>query len=300
MTRVISFSLYGQRRKDTVNAVINCMLAPEVYPGWRCRFYVDDTVPLGILALLRTFEHVDVRLMPRHRNAGAMLWRFLPAAEPDVSAMISRDADSWLCSREAACVEAWLASDREFHIIRDHCYHSQRIMGGMWGVRGGVLPEMAEWVDEFSRDQTFDQRFLAERVYPRVIDQALIHRGEQRNDRGEVTDYFGDAAVPIPSYREDDEPVPGLSFREAHRQNAFVCSHCGQTHGAYIGAILEEIPAGALGAVRRLAESQALDPDWIPGLNSSPPPPPAGLATRLRRRVPEPVKRLGRHILLRT
>jgi protein O-GlcNAc transferase len=105
MRRIIAFSLYNAQAKYTVNAVINCMLAPAVYPGWVCRFYVDDTVPLGIVALLRSFEHVELVPMPRHQDAGAMLWRFLPAGEPGVDAMISRDADSWL----PACTIGWLA-----------------------------------------------------------------------------------------------------------------------------------------------------------------------------------------------
>lgn len=266
MKRLISFSLYGERPKDVVNAVINCLLAPHVYPGWTCRFYVDDTVPAAAQSLLRSFPNVEIAEMPRHRDGGAMLWRFLPASEPDLDAMISRDADSWLSSREAACVNEWLESGRPFHIIRDHCYHSQKVMGGMWGVRGGVLPHMREWVEHFLRDGSYDQEFLAERVYPLMVDDAVIHRGEQRNDRGEVTDYFSDGARPIPAYVEVDEHVRGISFVEAHRLNAFACCHCGEAHRTYIGPIFERIPYRALRVVRTLAEQHGIPPKTIPGL----------------------------------
>jgi hypothetical protein len=286
MSRIIAFSLYGDRAKYTVNAVINCMLAPAVYPGWACRFYVDDTVPLGIVALLRSFEHVELVQMPRHHDAGAMLWRFLPVGEPGVDAMISRDADSWLGSREAACVQDWLASGREFHIIRDHCYHSQPIMAGLWGARGGALPEMAEWVADFSRHGTYDQGFLAERVYPLAVSRSLIHRGEQHDPAGEITSGFDDGAVPIPAYEEVDEAVPGLSFLEAHRLNGFVCSHCRRTHPSYIGGMLERIPPRALEAVRQLTRERGLSPEDIHGLG--------GPLERMPPRALEAVRQLAR------
>ena len=58
--RLISFALYDAHPKYTLNAVINCLLAIEVYPGWTCRFYVDGTVPQGIRHTLRAFSHVEV------------------------------------------------------------------------------------------------------------------------------------------------------------------------------------------------------------------------------------------------
>jgi hypothetical protein len=285
MRTIIAFSLYGVWAKYTVNAVVNCMLAPAVYPGWVCRFYVDDTVPLGILALLRSFEHVELVQMPRHQNAAAMLWRFLPAGEPGVDAMISRDADSWLGSREAACVQDWLASGREFHIIRDHCYHTQPIMGGLWGARRGALPEIAKWVADFSRYGTYDQGFLAKRVYPLAVSRSLIHRGEQHDRLGQITSRFDDGAVPIPAYEEIDEAAPGLSFLEAHRLNGFVCAHCGRTHSSFAGASLERFPARALESVRQLARERGLPPEGIYGLG--------GPVERMPPRVVEAVRQLA-------
>jgi hypothetical protein len=253
MKRIVSFSLYNDRRKDVVNAVINCVLAPSIYPGWTCRFYLDDTVPEEIVAALESFDHVELRWMRRYTSAAAMLWRFLAAGDEDVEAVIFRDADSWLSSREAVCVQAWLASGRDFHLIRDHCYHSQPMMGGMWGVRGGVLPSIGDWIAEYEgMGGTYDQGFLADWVYPLTVGRAVVHRGEQHDSVGSLTDYFHDGAVPIPDCVEVDEAVAGISWLEAHRLNAFTCSHCGEVHPTYIGAIFEEIPAAALEVVERL------------------------------------------------
>jgi hypothetical protein len=253
MTRIVSFSLYNDRRKDVLNAVINCVLAPSIYPGWTCRFYLDDTVPKQIVVALESFDHVELRWMPRHTGSAAKLWRFLAAGEVDLEAVIVRDADSWLSTREAVCVEAWLSSGRDFHVIRDHCYHAQPMMGGMWGVRGGVLANIGEWISEYEgTGGAYDQGFLADWVYPLTVGRALVHRGDQHDGAGAPTDYFHDGAVPIPDCDEVDEAVAGISWREAHRLNAFTCSHCRQVHPTYIGPIFEAIPVAALEVVERL------------------------------------------------
>jgi GT2 family glycosyltransferase len=254
MKRLISFSLYNDRRKDVLNAVINCLLAPAVYPGWTCRFYLDDTVPEGIVALLESFDHVELRWMPRHTSPAATLWRLLAAGDEDVDAVIFRDADAWLSAREAACVRAWLDGGQDFHLIRDHCHHSQPMMGGTWGVRGGVLPSVGGWIAEYGgTGGTDDQGFLADWVYPLTIGRAAEHRGEQYDGSGASKDYMREGAVPIPDYDEVDHAVPGISWFEAHRLNEFRCSRCGEVHPPYVGATFEVIPPRALEAVDRLA-----------------------------------------------
>lgn len=257
MKKIVSYSLYNNRPKDVINGIINCMLLPKIYPDWTGRFYVDDTIPSCIDKLLRTFEHIEVVEMPHHKGSEAMLWRFLPAAEHN-TAMISRDADSWVSVREKACVDQWLASDKNFHIIRDHCYHSQKVMGGMWGVRNHILPKMKEEVDSFSQNNTYDQGFLANVIYPNITHDLIVHYGHPQHDNtGKmVNGYFNDGGIPIPAYQEWDEPIPGLSFREANKLNAFHCAHCKKTHDVLIGGITEHIPPRALDVVRKYAQEK--------------------------------------------
>lgn len=266
MKKVVSYSLYNARPKDTINAVINCILIPKFYPGWIARFYIDDTIPPAIESLIRTFEHVEIITMPRHRGSEAMLWRFLPASDPDVSVMISRDADSWVSTREAVCVDQWLKSDKNFHIIRDHCYHSQKVMGGMWGQRNHILPKMKEMVDEFSQNNTYDQGFLAEKIYPFITHDLFVHYGNpQYTFHGERTEgYFNDGGTPIPDYIEWD-PIPGISFYEAHRINAFFCCHCKGTHRTFVGGILEHIPPEAMNVVINYANEKNVSLAGCPG-----------------------------------
>lgn len=259
MKHIISYSLYNDRPKDVINAVINCLLAPEVYPGWVVRFYVDDTIPGCIDKLLRSFDYVEVINMPRHKGNEAMLWRFLPASEED-AVMISRDADSWISTREKVCVDAWLNGKKNFHIIRDHCYHSQKIMGGMWGVRNNILSKMDQEVETFCKTGMYDQGFLATVIYPNITHDLITHYGDpQYDNQGKlVNGYFNDSCVPIPAYQEIDEPVPGLSFREANKLNTFFCAHCKKHHDVLIGGITEHIPPRALDVVRKYAKEKGI------------------------------------------
>jgi hypothetical protein len=263
--KIISYSLYNKRHKDVLNAVVNCMLAEKVYPGWICRFYIDDTIPTEIEEILGTFSNVQIVKMPTHKGSEAMLWRFLPCSDDDVEVMISRDADSWINEREKVCVDEWIASDKSFHIIRDHCYHSQKIMGGMWGAKKGAFPNMKDMAEKFMIDGTYDQGFLAEFVYPEVISNTMIHTAPQWNNQHQFLPegYFNDGITPMPSYEEKDEVIEGLSFREVNSLNAFHCAHCEKTHDVLMGGICEHIPERALNVLRNYFNQNNIKTDLI-------------------------------------
>lgn len=267
----ICYSLYNKGSKYMINALINCMLAPFVYPGWICRFYVDDTIPLEIDTLLKTFEHVQVINMPRHTDSEAMLWRFTAISDPSINMMISRDADSWLSSRESWAVYEWTQSQKDFHIIRDHCYHSQAVMGGMWGARNGVIQDMDKRVETFMKSgETYDQGFLAKNIYPivKAKNTMFVHFGDpQYNNNGIKlpNGHFNDGGVPLPKYDDCDEHIPGISFAEANQLNSFKCAHCGQTHKTLIGGIIEHIPPRAVEIVKSYAGKHGVFLDSIIG-----------------------------------
>ena len=184
MVNVISFSLWGQDAKYCIGAIRNAELAPQIYPDWRCIFQLDALVPVSVWDALSEMEHVDVvrRIDPQTNGLAkgdwrGMFWRFEYADCPGVDAFISRDCDSRLSEREATAVSEWLESDKGFHIMRDHPWHGSQMLGGMWGCRRGALPEfnnlMAAWNHE-DRWQT-DQDFLNEQVYPKIVNDAMIH-----------------------------------------------------------------------------------------------------------------------------
>ncbi|MBY6266395.1 hypothetical protein EI613_31525 (plasmid) [Azospirillum sp. 412522] len=174
-TRLISMSVWGDQPMYWEGVLENARIAPVIYPGWRLRIYTDTEN-----AFTREAERLgaEIRVMRNRGGIHGMFWRFLPAAEPDVEAVIVRDADSRLNLREAAAVAEWLASGRGTHVMRDHPHHlAWPMLGGMWGIRGGTIPDMAERIDRWGRwDKKLDDMyFLAEVVWPMVKDHCLQH-----------------------------------------------------------------------------------------------------------------------------
>jgi hypothetical protein len=235
---IISFSLYGNNPKYTHNAIINAMTAEVVYPGWICRFHYDKTVPENILSILRSFKNVELveRTAVRENNS-RMLWRFYDASDPTVAVMISRDCDSWLSLREALSVKKWLLSDKGVHILRDHCYHSQKIMGGMFGIKRDAVANMKQLCDAYTVSNDYDQGFLASIVYPNILVNVMVHMGVQYNIRHEFlpNSYFPDGAIPLESYPKIIEYIPGFDIEQSNAENAFQCIHCGRAHHFFIG-----------------------------------------------------------------
>ena len=176
MKKIISFCLWGNDPKYTVGALRNAELAKTIYPGWIPRFYIgSSTTPAVTKQLLKA--GAEVVNMPEEGDWRGMFWRFYPAGEPDVDVMLSRDTDSRLSFREKAAIDAWLATDSPFHIMRDHPAHRTEILGGMWGARGGFLTEMKQLIDGYQKGDFWqvDQNFLRENIYPRVKNVAVVH-----------------------------------------------------------------------------------------------------------------------------
>ena len=211
--KVICFSLWGNDSKYTLGALQNASLAKLVYPDWKCRFYVGQSTSTVITDLLEQFDNVQVVRMPEEGDWTGMFWRFLAASDPHVDVMISRDCDSRLWFREKAAVDEWLASDKDFHIMRDNHQHTAPIMGGMWGVRGNLLSDLKDKISSFNKGDFWqvDQNFLAQEVYPNVADKAFVH------------DPFFEAK-PFP-YSRDENHFVGQSYagtgRVLHLEDVF-------------------------------------------------------------------------------
>jgi len=176
--RVVAFSLWGSGPIHLVGALENVRLMPEYLPGWICRIYHDDSVPRDVVQALAASGAETVTMEPGGGPRRGSLWRFLASDDPEVDLFLCRDADSRPNAREAAAVEAWLASGRPFHVMRDHILHTELMMAGMWGGRAGLLPSLDEATTALVRDEDGrlrDQRFLARHIWPRIADHALIH-----------------------------------------------------------------------------------------------------------------------------
>ena len=197
MKKIISFSLWGDKPIYTVGAISNAKLAQQIYPGWICRFYIHrSSVPENIITELEKQPNVELVDMPEDIGWSAMLWRFYPATESDVSIMLSRDCDSRLSQREKACVDMWLSiGNRHVHTIRDTCVHQSQMMGGLWGVKDGFLsfirPRLDELIErtKLTAMKGVDQDFLNNFIY--LYSLGLIDtEGKPYEDANDVRSSF--------------------------------------------------------------------------------------------------------------
>ena len=178
MNKVISFSLWGDSPKYCVGAVRNAELSHSIYPGWRCRFYIANTVPEEYVIQLKSFEHVDV--IERLQNVGdwtSMFWRHETCWDNSVDISIFRDTDCRLNQREKAAVEDWISSDKTFHIMRDHPWHGYHMLGGMWGYKKNDRYDMLNLFSKFnpSNDYGTDYIFFKEVLFPAIGDDKITH-----------------------------------------------------------------------------------------------------------------------------
>jgi hypothetical protein len=178
--RIISFGLYGSNPKYVHGAFRNAELTPSVFPGWTMRVYHDDSVPQSARDTL-TGLGCELVHMPREAGSIAgMFWRFLVADDTSVDRYIVRDSDSRLHEREARAVDAWIASGKCYHILRDHPSHSQAtVSGGLWGgCRDPTLHIAEKMKTHNNKDQYVeDMHFLGGKVYPHMLKVGVIGKG---------------------------------------------------------------------------------------------------------------------------
>jgi hypothetical protein len=100
--------------------------------------------------------------------------------DPQVERYIVRDADSLVSEREAAAVEAWLASPYHFHHMRDYFTHTELLLAGMWGGVSGVFPPVEPLIHQFmasyqGTERFTDQQFLKTVLWPTARESILNH-----------------------------------------------------------------------------------------------------------------------------
>jgi len=186
---LIAFSLWGTEPIYLDGAVQNVERARDLYPGWTCRIYRDDTVPSPVRAGL-TEGGAKVVTMPRpaaDRPYDGLFWRFLAADDPGARHVLFRDCDSLLNEREAAAVRAWLDSGRLAHVMRDHILHCDLMLAGLWGAHAPRLPllgpSVSAWIAANPHPlnaRVQDQTFLRHAVWPLIREDHLAHDSAYR------------------------------------------------------------------------------------------------------------------------
>lgn len=178
---IIAYTLFGDSPRYCEPAIANVQVAKELFPAWRCRVYLDDSVPALVQQRLAQ-AGAQVVDMSGAASDGVhpLMWRFLVVDDPEVDRYLIRDADSLLSEREQVAVEQWLASPYLFHHIRDYFTHTELILAGLWGGCRGALPPlkplMQAWLAQQADVTRFaDQIFLREQVWPLLRQSVLSH-----------------------------------------------------------------------------------------------------------------------------
>ena len=176
---VIAFSLWGAHPRYLRGALRNLLLAPDMYPSWILRFYVDETVPRVMLDLIRTLGGEVIEHTPNAPIRERLCWRFNVANDPSVGYFLVRDVDSVFSVREVNAVHEWQSSEQWFHVIRDWWSHTDLMLAGLWGGVAGVLPNLNHLLSQYQPNTmetpNVDQWFLRDCVWTYVRHSVLTH-----------------------------------------------------------------------------------------------------------------------------
>ncbi|CEO96522.1 Hexosyltransferase [Plasmodiophora brassicae] len=188
--KVVAFSVFGNRTIDADGAVWNARSMPFAYAGWKVRFYVDSTVPVGTLDRIRT-TGAEIRRVPPQMETwreARRMFRFMALVDDDVDYVMFRDTDSYVSMREITAANEWLMTNRTFHVMRDHQFHTTHILAGMWGAYAPVLRQRMQpsTVYDSMRDyvtpmidgymkRDVDQDYLSEFVWKHAVGDVVEH-----------------------------------------------------------------------------------------------------------------------------
>lgn len=193
MKNLVAYSLWGDSPMYWEGAKRNIELVNYYFPDWTIRFYVDSLCSTDLISTLHG-DNVEVVFVDSKDSFHGMFWRFWASEDPDVDVFLSRDCDSRFTDREVSAIKEWLSSEKDFHIMRDHPFHTTAILGGMWGCRNGLMRNIGlnnlitKW-SQYGR-KGIDQEFLGQVVYPIIKSFAFEHSDFPNLNYGNVLNPF--------------------------------------------------------------------------------------------------------------
>jgi hypothetical protein len=202
--KLITFCVYGTHPMYSVGALKNAELALELYPDWICRFYVFNEC-FHLISDLEKFPNTEIVSCNRKGSHYSMMYRFLPFGEKDVEYFMSRDTDSRLSYREKEAVDEWLASNKTFHIMKDHPkYHrtpDYPILGGMFGAKGNIIENTEQKIIDYINNNKdmhgMDQYFLHSIYHQLAYNDNITHDCEFPSPRNVERDKIWFIGQPI-------------------------------------------------------------------------------------------------------
>jgi hypothetical protein len=223
MKKILSFSLYGNKKIYNFGCIENAKLHKTFFTDWEMRVYYNSSVPEETIKELKSLD-VNLIKMEDETNYFCSLWRFFAINDIDYTHFISRDCDSRISLRDECAVNQWLDSGKEYHIIRDHPIgHGWEINAGMWGAKTHSNFDIQQLIKDYIQinnlpnEKSIDQMFLRDVIHPKakqslyLNDTFFNHEGcGVAIDRDRKLDDFAFIGEPFdeenkinPGYRED-------------------------------------------------------------------------------------------------
>lgn len=174
MAKVFSFCLYGNKKKYIDGFFKNVEIIQKNFPDFEIHLYKGSDVTSEFPPSIRIF---DVNL----NNAELMIYRFFVADMENLEVGFVRDADSRIYQRDIWCINEFIHSTKQFHIVRDHFWHKTKITGGLWGMKKNNLEIQKTYHQWKNENQNIcgmydtDQKFLDQCIYEKIKSNVLIH-----------------------------------------------------------------------------------------------------------------------------
>lgn len=185
MNTYFCFVIYGTDQKYYKGLVDNLEIISNMKPLPSVIINYDKDINEEYINLLKSISFVQLfkiedYLLPDYK----MCSRLLNIDNiPLNSYIFCRDADSRITKRDLWCIDEFIKSECRLHIIRDHYYHKQKIMGGMCGFHVTAdMPNFKSIFLEFMKSSSikkeygFDEAFLSNKIYELFkADEIKIH-----------------------------------------------------------------------------------------------------------------------------
>lgn len=175
ITGIFNFSLFGSNQRYLTGAVLNATLVKYIYPGFWCRFYVDDSISKELINQLQDLGS-EIVVKQRTMNLGGMFWRFEGLNFSGVHMVGIRDVDSRISIRDKEVTMEWFNSEASYHTFRDHPYHQTHINGGFFSAKKPIK-DIENLISRYTHSGHYgqDENFLRDKVWPLVKDELMVH-----------------------------------------------------------------------------------------------------------------------------
>ena len=162
--KVFSFCLYGTEPNYYTGLLENIAIIKQYYPDFTIMVYKGTCDPSWVFP--------DDVVIDNTNRTGAinMMLRYIPINHAEVGFV--RDADSRITARDRWCIDAFLKSDKSYHIVRDHHWHQSKMMGGIFGWKRPMMLMIPTHEDV---GYGFDEGYLAANVYDYIKSDTLVH-----------------------------------------------------------------------------------------------------------------------------